>query len=65
MEYLYLLADVSDKIYKSQWGYFIKLESNEWVFTPIEKQFNQCDLFAVTDILRNLNEEQNEVRTVS
>jgi hypothetical protein len=57
---LYLLVDISDKIYKSQWGYFMRLDNDEWVFTPIEKQFNQCDLFAVTDILRNLNEQNNE-----
>lgn len=56
----HLLADISDKIYKSQWGYFMRLETNEWVFTPIEKQFNQCDLFAVTDILRDLNEQNDE-----
>lgn len=55
---LHLLADVSDKIYKSRYGYFILQEENrKWIFTPLEKEFDTDDLLTIMDILRNLNEE--------
>ena len=40
----HLLADVSDKIYKSRYGYFIfQEESKKWIFTPLEKEFDTDD----------------------
>jgi hypothetical protein len=64
MNYQYLLADVSDKIYKSRYGYFILQEnSNKWIFTPIEQEFDTNDLLAILDILRNLNE--NDIPRIS
>ena len=52
-----LLADISDKIYKSKYGYFIfENDRKEWIFTPLEKEFNTNDLLNIMDILRNLNE---------
>ena len=52
----HLLADISDKIYKSRYGYFILQEqTKQWIFTPLEKEFDSNDLLAIMDILRNLN----------
>lgn len=54
---LHLLADISDKIYKSKYGYFIYQDNHKkWIFTPLEKEFNTDDLLNIMDILRNLNE---------
>lgn len=54
---LHLLADISDKIYKSRYGYFIlQEESKQWIFTPLEKEFNTDDILNIMDILRKLNE---------
>ena len=55
----HLLADISDKIYKSRYGYFIfQEESKKWIFTPLEKEFDTDDLLSIMDILRNLNEHE-------
>jgi hypothetical protein len=54
---LHLLADISNKIYKSRYGYFLLQEDpKRWVFTPLEKEFDTDDLLNIIDILRNLNE---------
>lgn len=54
---LHLLADISDKIYKSKYGYFIfKDDVRKWIFTPLEKELDTDDLLNVIDILNNLNE---------
>ena len=52
---------MSEHIYKSVYGYFI-LRNNKWMFTPLEKEFDTDDLMNISDILRNLNE--NELRTI-
>jgi hypothetical protein len=54
---LHLLADISDKIYKSKYGYFIYQDNyKKWIFTPLEKELDTDDLLNIMDILRNLNE---------
>jgi len=55
------LLQMSEHIYKSIYGYFI-LRNNKWMFTPLEKEFDTDDLMNISDILRNLNE--NELRTI-
>jgi hypothetical protein len=55
------LLQMSEHIYKSVYGYFI-LRNNKWMFTPLEKEFDTDDLMNISDILRNLNE--NELRTI-
>lgn len=55
------LLQISEHIYKSVYGYFI-LRNNKWMFTPLEKEFDTDDLMNISDILRNLNE--NELRTI-
>jgi hypothetical protein len=55
------LLQISEHIYKSIYGYFI-LRNNKWMFTPLEKEFDTDDLMNISDILRNLNE--NELRTI-
>lgn len=51
----YNIEKISDKIYKSDYGYFLNKEK-EWAFIPVEKDFNVEILMIITDILRNLNE---------
>jgi hypothetical protein len=54
---LHLLSYISNKIYKSQYGYFIfKDDGKKWIFTSLEKEFDTNDLLNIMDILRNLNE---------
>ncbi len=56
---LHLLAGISNKIYKSRYGYFLLQEDpKRWVFTPLEKEFDTDDLLNIMDILRNLNENE-------
>ena len=58
------LADISDKIYKSHYGYFMLQENtNKWIFTPIEQEFDTNDLLAILDILRSLN--KNDISRIS
>jgi hypothetical protein len=58
------LADISDKIYKSRYGYFMLQENtNKWIFTPIEQEFDTNDLLAILDILRSLN--KNDISRIS
>jgi len=52
---------LTDNIHKCEYGYFILREnSNEWIFTPIEQDFDVYALMLVSDTLRNLNEKQND-----
>jgi hypothetical protein len=60
----HLLADISDKIYKSRYGYFMLQEnSNKWTFTPTEQEFDSDDLLIILDILKNLN--QHDIPRIS
>jgi hypothetical protein len=47
---------MSDSIYKSNHGYFLKKDTSIWVFAPFDKEFDTDTLFNITDTLRNLNE---------
>lgn len=49
------LEKLSDKIYRSNYGYFVYRET-EWLFIPLEKEFNVDRLMNISDTLRNLNE---------
>jgi len=54
------ISYITDKVYRSEYGYFIFLEDkSEWFFTPIEKDFDVNILMDVTNILRNFNEKEN------
>ena len=61
------LQTVSKNIYKNNYGYFMfdKKTNSKWIFTPLEKQFDTDDLFAIMDILRNLNENEKSAQTYS
>lgn len=50
------LTKISDKIYKSIYGYFIKKET-EWQFTPLDISFSSDLLFDINNVLRILNDE--------
>jgi hypothetical protein len=50
------LEKMSDSIYKSNHGYFLKKDTSIWVFAPFDKEFDTDTLFNITDTLRNLNE---------
>ena len=47
---------ISDIFYKSKYGYFMRKENDTWVFLPIEIEFNIDLLMNITEMLRNLNE---------
>ena len=49
---------ISNIFYKSKYGYFMKNENDTWVFLPIEIEFDVDLLMNITDILRNLNENE-------
>jgi hypothetical protein len=51
------LEKFSDKVYRFNYGYFI-LKNNEWLFLPLEKEFNINALMDISDTLRNLNESR-------
>jgi hypothetical protein len=52
---------ITDNIRKCDYGYFILHEnSSEWIFSPIEQDFDVYALMLVSDTLRNLNEKQND-----
>jgi len=54
-----LLDDISNKIYKSKYGYFIfRDDTRTWIFTPLEKEFDSGDLLNIMNILNNLNENE-------
>jgi hypothetical protein len=55
------LERMSDSIYKSEHGYFIKKDRQWWTFTPTEKEFDVDTLFYIIDTLRNFNESQNTI----
>ena len=50
------LEMVSKTIYRSEYGHFMMVENNEWVWLANEKQYNIKQLFAIMDTLKNLNE---------
>jgi predicted DNA-binding protein (MmcQ/YjbR family) len=50
------LEKLSEKIYKSNYGYFIN--KDKWIFIPLEKEFDANDLMIIADTLRNLNENE-------
>lgn len=52
------LERLSDIFYKSKYGYFMKTDHNSWVFLPVEIEFNIDLLMSISDILRNLNENE-------
>ena len=52
------LERISDSVYKSEHGYFMKRESGEWIFTPVEKEFDTDILLSIMDTLRNFNEKE-------
>lgn len=51
---------ISDSVYKSEHGYFMLNQSGEWIFTPIEKEFDTDILLGIMDTLRNFNENQTQ-----
>ena len=52
------LEKISPIHYRSEYGYFMQKERKHWVFLPFEKEFDTDSLLSITDILRNLNEQQ-------
>jgi hypothetical protein len=54
------LERISDSVYKSEHGYFMRRESGQWIFTPIEKEFDSYTLLGIVDTLWNFNEPNNE-----
>jgi len=53
------LEKVSNFLYKSIHGYFMLNQSKEWIFTPIEKEFDSDLLLDIMDTLKNLNERSD------
>jgi hypothetical protein len=50
---------ITDSVYRSEHGYFMfRDDSQEWVFTPLEKDFNVDVLLSIMDALRNFNESK-------
>jgi hypothetical protein len=53
------ISSISDTVYRSEYGYFMFInDKRQWIFTPIEKDFDIDTLMDITDILRNLNENR-------
>jgi hypothetical protein len=51
---------ISDSVYKSEHGYFMLRQSGEWIFTPVEKEFDSYTLLGIVDTLWNFNEQNDE-----
>lgn len=53
------LDKISEKLYKTEYGYFLYKNDARWVFLPYEKEFDTDNLLSIMDTLRNLNENHN------
>lgn len=50
------LEKISNKVYKTECGYFLFKEHGKWMFLPHEREFDDENLLNIINTLKNLNE---------